>query len=428
MKLQSVMITLAILLASCSQTDVPEIVKEQPEQNGVSNIRSVNEAIDMALTASEAFYPSGSRGGKKKVSNPLQVKAKYSSASRSGGPLYYVVNFDDDMGFAIIPAAADNEMVLAVTESGNVDPNIPSRNEGFNSYLCAVEDYLNSDIPDSLKVSPFSANAAVKELLKVGPRVKMLPHQNHPEGLNVAYGIAGCGPVGLLMAMSYLKQPELMRITYQPVLQDYNLYINWDSIAMHDASKHSGELNIGCKVEEGTHKKISDICAEIGHVTDTKYSASGATTYSKELFPYIKTILPSNSFIIIEHLFVGDIDNALWDGIILIEGSHRIFNSASNEYDYISGHYWIADGVQRYVYNYGPDPFGNPHYGLISTEYFHFNWGWGGSCNGYFSPNVYDPNEGSIYDGPSNISKYHYNYLDSGVVFLDPSENKYQQP
>jgi hypothetical protein len=41
------------------------------------------------------------------------------------------------------------------------------------------------------------------------------------------------------------------------------------------------------------------------------------------------------------------------------------------------------------------------------TDYNHFNWGWNGSYNGYFSSGVFNPSQGYQYDesyGPSNLS------------------------
>ena len=36
--------------------------------------------------------------------------------------------------------------------------------------------------------------------------------------------------------------------------------------------------------------------------------------------------------------------------------------------------------------------------------YYHFNWGWYGDCNGYFSKNVFDSQAATWYDGTSNNS------------------------
>lgn len=130
--------------------------------------------------------------------------------------------------------------------------------------------------------------------------------------------------------------------------------------------------------------------------------------------------MPSNCYFPFENgIGKSDLDAILWDGIVIVEG----WNSSNTD-----GHYWIVDGIHRYVYYNGTDVFGYPQYGQLSTVYYHFNWGWGGSCNGYFSLDVYDPNLGSIYDGSSNSSSHHYSIIKSGMGFLDPSENKYQKP
>ncbi len=36
---------------------------------------------------------------------------------------------------------------------------------------------------------------------------------------------------------------------------------------------------------------------------------------------------------------------------------------------------------------------------VVERNWLHFNWGWNGLCNGYFSQGIYAPAEGEEYDG-----------------------------
>ena len=43
-------------------------------------------------------------------------------------------------------------------------------------------------------------------------------------------------------------------------------------------------------------------------------------------------------------------------------------------------------------------------------DLYHFNWGWDGDCNGYFSTNVFDTTGGTFYDTGSHNHQYNLNY------------------
>lgn len=72
------------------------------------------------------------------------------------------------------------------------------------------------------------------------------------------------------------------------------------------------------------------------------------------------------------------------------------------------GHAWLVDGFRtirttttdyiKYINSLTWEVIGE--YSFI-TNYNHFNWGWDGYCDGYFSSGVFDPSQGYQYDGTS---------------------------
>ena len=49
-------------------------------------------------------------------------------------------------------------------------------------------------------------------------------------------------------------------------------------------------------------------------------------------------------------------------------------------------------------------------YDYGELDLYHFNWGWDGDCNGYFSTNVFDTTGGTFYDTGSHNHQYNLNY------------------
>jgi len=422
MKIFKFVIGIAVVLMTGCASDMDNIGDNSTNQSN-NNLRSIEDAKELAINASSIFS-TDSRSYTRKVSTDSQVKIGYSNNNRNSQPLYYVVNYDNGEGFAIIPSASNNDNVLAIVENGSYNPESDTINNGFALYMDAVEEYLETVNNDSYKVGPFSSKASNVEVLKVAPRVKMMPNQNYPENkyIPASFASAGCGPVSLLMACSFIKQPESLYLTFY--YSPYNQTLDWDAMSMHNAGlseyDHATQEVERCPASSEAHEMISLFCREIFERTGSIATSGGPTsTYSSELYRVITEIIPNKYYQLHStSLTCDDLDAALWDGIVLISGWNN---------DMSSGHLWVADGIHRYVYNNGTDAFGNPIYGEKSTIYYHFNWGWGGSCNGYFLPDVIDPNYASIYDGDNNTSTHHYSILKSGVAFY-PDDDKYIQP
>lgn len=57
------------------------------------------------------------------------------------------------------------------------------------------------------------------------------------------------------------------------------------------------------------------------------------------------------------------------------------------------------------------------------SKYIHYNWGWGGSCNGYFKEGIFNPTMGSQYDQHGNPSaSYNDTYITTYVYYADPDQ------
>ncbi|MBQ3186614.1 MAG: Spi family protease inhibitor [Alistipes sp.] len=76
------------------------------------------------------------------------ISCKINPATRAGeadDTLYYVVNYADNAGFAIVSAdenASDGARLIAVTESGSYTAGEKTENEGFNMYVDMLSAYF----------------------------------------------------------------------------------------------------------------------------------------------------------------------------------------------------------------------------------------------------------------------------------------------
>lgn len=132
-------ITLFLMFASgvffsCTQAgDEPTIPKADIEIN--PKIQSV---IALANSEAERLFPAESRAEEREAT-ASGIKTICNRESRGqNDTLIYVVNYEDNKGFALISAVDDSQPVLAVVPNGSYDPEIGTDNPGFNLFMDAA--------------------------------------------------------------------------------------------------------------------------------------------------------------------------------------------------------------------------------------------------------------------------------------------------
>ena len=133
----SALFALSISLASCGENDALVDALEKDNATPQSEIRSIDEAYEIAAQSLTWFDSADSRSSVRLLPSKNEVKVFKSIESRgeSSDTLMYVVNFQDEEGFAIVPANRNMPELLAVTESGSYDPASDSEVEPFNEYM-----------------------------------------------------------------------------------------------------------------------------------------------------------------------------------------------------------------------------------------------------------------------------------------------------
>ena len=105
----------SVFLLSCNESglniDEPNTIETHTYAN-----KSMSEAISIAIDAAERLYPTQSRGYAHTASiNNVRSVINHLSRAGENDTLLYVVNFDNNEGYAIIPAPNIDKKVLAVT-------------------------------------------------------------------------------------------------------------------------------------------------------------------------------------------------------------------------------------------------------------------------------------------------------------------------
>lgn len=404
---------IAVLLQSCNAEDLlqnkPEAIQAKSHN---SCMRSIEEAVDIATQATEMLPGHFSRNERTINVDSIKFYLKNQSRNNDIDTLMYIINFEDNAGFALIAAnKAVPGGLLAITESGNYNPNIECENPGLQTFVNMSEYYLSnlSDnnlgfIPDTVAIKiPFDPGTPgfmdykiVRDTtysVRINPNFNLQWGQDFPEGLLCPNGVAGCTNTATLMAMSYFESPKTITLTYDA--NPSTISIDWKAIKRHSQSYSSFyQLSLdGCN--SNVHTIMAQICRESGHRNNSIYSKN-----PNETGTYTRTVLKGTleSFgLHPSEFYIGFPENVLQtltnSGILICSASALTF--IIDGLDYLDIH------TAEYTREYGrPWVCSNDH-GITSYRYYHINWGWNGEGSGFFRSNVFDAAKPYKYDDPN---------------------------
>lgn len=418
------------LFSACNEE--PEIPQPTEAIDYSSNIRSLSEAMDIA----QAFI--GQNGERTRTSKSLKsiqdatVITSKSSLSRSQcDTLIYAFDFEDEEGFILIAAPRNIESVLAMTEKGSFNSFQTYSNKSFQYALNAAKDYANNALSEPSKVEPidkrvFKTVDSIVENIKSGPRVNVAWDQLWPAGLYFANHISGCVPLAISQILTFFEQPKSLNYTFPERDKIYET-IDWSDIKKHVRSNlryNSSSFMFNthynsCGCTQNGHKTIGRLTRQIAYIGGINPSATDSTgtggTYDQAYTAIVGIV--GNILNVTKGTGVNDLYAALMpNAVCYIRGA-----SENNT----GGHAWVADGRWRFKRHYWdyvgtpiPTKVGEPQqydYELVNEyetvfTYFHYNWGWGGNSNGWFSINIFNPSKGEEYDNSFLSNSINRNY------------------
>ena len=258
MKKFLLLLATSVLFFSCAEQFEYPTVNETHDKTTVSQIRSVDQAIEIA----NEFLSAGSVGSRSnseiKVSNVI-----LSDITRSAGSdtLIYALDIEDNNGFVLVAAPKNVEPILAVIDEGSFNDPQNLENKSYQMILNETKDYVARmsiiDIPkepdpDTTKMELTPASDFFDSyLVKIDrkPLVKVQWGQSYPENIFCENKVAGCTPIAIGQMLSYFELPKSINYTFP--LKDINSEnLNWTSIKRHKSI-------YDCNCTNANHKTLA---------------------------------------------------------------------------------------------------------------------------------------------------------------------------
>ena len=420
---------------ACEKMD--EVVSPDVEQQQ----DPLADVIRIAMDGASMLEDGATRATANRRVNLDAISCKIHPATRAGeanDTLYYVVNYADNAGFAIVSAdehATDGERLLAVIEQGSYTAGETTGIGGFDGFVSLLDyEIIGGKDSLTLDLSRYETVMTESHWSGVGPYLQVQWGQGGAYGAfpnsynydmpynkycikNNALCPTGCAAVAMAQVMSYHKRP----LTYTRYHDGSaaNTTLDWDSIVTWVGGEYDPEW------DDADGDAIAHLMREMGHRVNLEYGYN-ETNYS---FDQISASLDTFGYTINPSL-PYDYQTIVNE---LVQ-SRPVFIGGGETVNVLAGHLWVADGYKyneqhHITYKITPLPRGDV-YEIIQEydetyRYLHYNWGYDGICNGYFADGVFQGSNVSIapggYDNPtynnSDTRKFKYNV----VVFTNIS-------
>lgn len=356
-------------------------------------VKAQNVTPDEARSAAVAFFQ-------------LQGTTLTRSAetvSRNGDIDLYI--FNSPNGYVVVSGDKRTPPILAFSDQQPYDAGTvaPPAQMWFDSYAAQIAE-MKLSTPVAADVHPawdklLNSRAPMRDGVVIAPLVQSHWNQGEPYNYYCPQDFAGpngrcvtgCVATALGQIMYYFRFPTSGVGTFTYTHPTYGeLTADYES-AVYDYSAMCDEPNT-------INTAISKLIADCGIGMDMDYGPEGSGVHNhsagrvlREHFKYASTT----------RSIFRDSTNLDWDSLLISHLERRIpLYYAGWSVPDTNGHGFVCDGLKV----------------IDSLNYYHFNFGWGGSSDNYF------------YTSALNVANTHFNLLQEIVVDAYPDTTLYQYP
>jgi len=313
--------------------------------------------------------------------------------------LYHVFNFEG-AGYVIVSATDAIKPIIGYSFKGHYAEK--DQPENFKGWMGHFEEQLayaiingvegdreTQESWDYYSSKDFDSNTLDRDLRDVEPLILSGWNQGYPYNIYCPSPCpVGCVAVAMGQLMYYWRWPHtgVGSYSYKPPLYD-SLSADFGSTTYRweEMVNDAGPAN----------PSMAELLFHIGVSVDMNYTPNGSGMWNHKAAYSMRTYFkyaPET-----EYLY-RDSTNLDWDSCVVAHLDQGIpcYYAGWSDYVYVGGHAWVCDGYQG--------------------EFFHMNWGWGRSFDGYFLLDDLTPG-GSF-----------FNYVQELVINAYPDTINYQYP
>lgn len=307
-------------------------------------------------------------------------------ARTAGEPAFYVYNYGADEGFVIVSGDDATLPILAFSDNGQfvAGEQMPVQ---VASWLDGYCDYIRQVRSGIRYVEP-APDLGLDITVAVHPLMQTSWDQDKPynnlcpplgEGENCA---TGCAATAIAQIMKYHNWPDTGEgsVTFDGKVVDFSQsHYDWEN--MLDTYDYYGTYP---EVQtQAVAQLMSDVGVSVGMLYGYESGAQNVHIY-RSLYTHFKYSRQ------MQYLVRNSMTTAEWKSRIRreLDAGRPVYYGGFAD-DMSMGHAFVCDGIDE------------------SNNYFHFNWGWSGHCNGFYFLNALNPPVLGIGGGAGNFNADH---------------------
>ncbi len=316
--------------------------------------------------------------------------------------------YNADQGFVVMAADDRVQPVLGYSLTGSFDPDAMPDN--VRAWLQGYDDEIQFVVESHAKATPETKQQwqdlengvrGTKATVVVEPLLSTMWDQGEPyynlcptatSGGTTYHAVTGCVATAMAQIMKYWNWPIKGNgsHSYRPsgfAQQSVNFgNTTYDWANMTD--------NYDSNSTEAEQTAVATLMWHCGVSVDMSYGLDASGAQSSSIPNALKSYFRYNTSVAMK--YKSSYNNTNWTNLIKGElDSHRPVQYSGN--DGSVGHAFVCDGYDN-------------------SNYFHFNWGWSGMFDGYFTLNTLNPGTGGTGSGSGN-----YNQSQSAIINWYPT-------
>src|SRR5574344_142895 len=334
---------------------------------------------------------------------PSDVTMKLSYAEKSilsDEDNVYVFNRSDN-GFVIVSADDCAAPVLGYSMNETFDyDNSPCNVKAWLKYYSSQIDYAEANKLSFSGKTVSSASIVVSPLLNgvsYGGYTRNIvwnqgtPYNSKCPQDNNGRCVTGCAATAMAQVLTFYQWPVNGVGSHSYVWNGQTLSVDFSSTAYDWASIFSTEPS-SYTLNSKFRNAIGTLMYHCGVSVNMSYSSAGSGASPYDIAPAMLAYFNyDKSIALLLHEYFSETD---WENIMKkeLDKGRPVLYSGYTKSD--EGHIFVCDGYD-------------------SSDYFHINWGWGGSGNGYFLLTALDPSQQGIGGSTADLA---FNYSQMAFV------------
>ena len=349
--------------------------------------------------------------------------------SKTGqSPDIHLINYADQASFNNFYVFGNNNCFVIVSADDRVTPILGySTENGFClsdmpenifSWLKAYDEEVTTAVTQHLDATE-EIKAEWKSLLEgdgmviktrasVSPLLKTTWGQGAPynslcpeiSGNSTGHAYAGCVAIAMAQIMNYWEHPVRGTSSHSYNCPDFGLLSANFGATTYDWDNMKNTYSFDYNSNEAM--AVATLVFHCGVSVEMLYGETISSAFSTDVPNALKTYFGFANTII--YRYKSNYSNSQWISMLKTELNNArpvYYSGRSGD----TGHAFVCDG-----YN--------------NSNYFHFNWGWNGFCNGYYAIGALNPGPGGVGNG----SQGQYNLLNAAIFSCVPDTPSINPP